>query len=68
MRIYGMHSGRNNMSRLLARSIIYNTSKKKKNTKNNTTLKKSKATDDFAGYLATAIFILVIVGICFLFK
>lgn len=24
MRIYGLHSGRNNMSRLIARSIMYN--------------------------------------------
>ena len=29
MRIYGMKSGRNNMSRLLARSIMYNSPKKK---------------------------------------
>ena len=29
MRIYGIHSGRNNMSRLLARSIMYNSPKKK---------------------------------------
>ena len=29
MRIYGYKSGRNNMSRLLARSIMYNSPKKK---------------------------------------
>ena len=29
MRIYGMKSGKNNMSRLLARSIMYNSPKKK---------------------------------------
>ena len=29
MRIYGNRSGRNNMSRLLARSIMYNSPKKK---------------------------------------
>ena len=29
MRIYGMRSGRNNMSRLIARSIMYNSPKKK---------------------------------------
>ena len=29
MRIYSMKSGRNNMSRLLARSIMYNSPKKK---------------------------------------
>jgi hypothetical protein len=28
MRIYGMRSGRNNMNRLIARSIMYNTPKK----------------------------------------
>lgn len=32
MRIYGMRSGRNNMSKLIARSYMYN-SKKKNNTK-----------------------------------
>lgn len=32
MRIYGMKSGRNNMSKLIARSYMYN-SKKKNNTK-----------------------------------
>ena len=31
MRIYGMKSGRNNMNRLIARSIMYNTPKKNKN-------------------------------------
>ena len=31
MRIYGMRSGRNNMNRLIARSIMYNTPKKNKN-------------------------------------
>ena len=30
MRIYGMRSGRNNMNRLIARSIMYNTPKKNK--------------------------------------
>lgn len=29
MRIYGIHNGRNNMSKLIARSIIYNSPKKK---------------------------------------
>ena len=29
MRIYGMKSGKNNMSRLIARSIMYNSPKKK---------------------------------------
>ena len=29
MRIYGIHSGRNNMSKLIARSIMYNSPKKK---------------------------------------
>ena len=31
MRIYGIRSGRNNMNRLIARSIMYNTPKKNKN-------------------------------------
>ena len=31
MRIYGMRSGRNNMNRLITRSIMYNTPKKNKN-------------------------------------
>ena len=34
MRFYGMRSGRNNMSKLIARSYMYN-SKKKSNTKQN---------------------------------
>ena len=43
MRIYGIHSGRNNMNRLLARSIMFNSRSKGKkkatdirNTDNNT--------------------------------
>ena len=35
MRIYGMRSGRNNMSRLLARSVMYNSPKKRTNNINN---------------------------------
>ena len=35
MRIYGIHSGRNNMSKLIARSIMYNSPKKQKYNKTN---------------------------------
>ena len=37
MRIYGIHSGRNNMSKLIARSIMYNSPKKKSTQQHNTT-------------------------------
>lgn len=33
MRLYGLHSGRNNMNALIARSILYNTPKGKKKEK-----------------------------------
>ena len=36
MRFYGIRSGRNNMSRLIARSIIFNTPKKNYTTTNST--------------------------------
>ena len=39
MRIYGMRSGRNNMGRLLARSIMYNSPKRKSDKVEPTTTK-----------------------------
>ena len=36
MRFYGIRSGRNNMSRLIARSIMFNTPKKNYTTTNST--------------------------------
>lgn len=35
MRFYGVRSGRNNMSRMIARSIMFNSPKKNYNTVNN---------------------------------
>ena len=55
MRIYGMRSGRNNMSRLLARSIMYNSPKKKSDKVEPTT-----TTESFWIYLIAFIIIALI--------
>ena len=54
MRIYGIRSGRNNMSRLIARSIMYNTPKR-----HNSVVKKNEEPDETLG-----IFILMIAIVC----
>ena len=54
MRFYGIRSGRNNMSRLIARSIIYNTPKR-----HNSIVKKNEESDEALG-----VFIIMIVIIC----
>lgn len=47
MRIYGLHSGRNNMSRLIARSIMYNSrGKKKSKPKSQTTVPTATLTNE----------------------
>ena len=54
MRFYGIRSGRNNMSRLIARSIMYNTPKR-----HNSVVKKN---EEFHETLS--IFILMVVIVC----
>lgn len=54
MRIYGIHNGRNNMSKLIARSIIYNSPKKKSVKVEPTT------TETFWIYLITLIIMMLI--------
>ena len=54
MRFYGIRSGRNNMSRLIARSIMYNTPKKY-----NSVVKKNDESDEALG-----VFIIMIVIVC----
>ena len=54
MRFYGIRSGRNNMSRLVARSIMYNTPKR-----HNSVIKKDEESDE-----TLSIFILMIVIVC----
>ena len=51
MRFYGIRSGRNNMSRLVARSIMYNTPKR-----HNSVIKKDEESDEALG-----VFIIMIV-------
>jgi hypothetical protein len=45
MRFYGLHSGRNNISRLLARSIMYNSNHNKSSMKTNYTVSSENAID-----------------------
>ena len=54
MRFYGIRSGRNNMSRLIARSIMYNTPKR-----HNSVVKKHEESDEALG-----VFIIMIVIVC----
>lgn len=54
MRIYGIHSGRNNMSKLIARSIMYNSPKNKSDKVEPTT------TESFWIYLIAFIIIALI--------
>lgn len=54
MRFYGIRSGRNNMSRMIARSIMYNTPKR-----NNSVVKKNDESDK-----ALSVFILMIAIVC----
>lgn len=54
MRFYGIRSGRNNMSRLIARSIMYNTPKGCNNI-----VKKNEKSDETLG-----MFIIMIVIVC----
>ena len=54
MRFYGIRSGRNNMSRLIARSIMYNAPKRY-----NSIVKKNEESDEALG-----VFIIMIVIVC----
>ena len=54
MRFYGIRSGRNNMSRLIARSIMYNAPKR-----HNSVVKKNEESDE-----TLSIFILMVVIVC----
>ena len=54
MRFYGVRSGRNNMSRLIARSIMYNTPKR-----HDSIVKKNEKSDEALG-----VFIIMIVIVC----
>lgn len=54
MRFYGIRSGRNNMSRLIARSIMYNTPKR-----HNSVVKKNEESDE-----TLSMFILMIAIVC----
>ena len=54
MRFYGIRSGRNNISRLIARSIICNTPKK-----HNSVVKKNEESNEALG-----VFIIMIVIVC----
>lgn len=54
MRFYGIRSGRNNMSRLIARSIMYNTPKRYNNV-----VKKNEESDEALG-----MFIIMIAIVC----
>ena len=54
MRFYGIRSGRNNMPRLIARSIMYNTPKR-----HNSVVKKNKESNEELG-----VFIIMIVIVC----
>ena len=57
MRIYGIHSGRNNMSKLIARSIMYNSPKKQKYTNSN-----SETTTSILVYIIS--FIIIALLLC----
>lgn len=65
MRIYGIHSGRNNMTRLLARSFCRNSSKnfKSKETfpsdKTNSTKSNDISDNEYATMILSGIFILL---------
>ena len=54
MRFYGIRSGRNNMSRLIARSIMYNAPKG-----HNSIVKKNEESDE-----ALSIFIIMVIIVC----
>ena len=54
MRCYGIRSGRNNMSRMIARSIMYNTPKR-----HNSVVKKNDESDE-----TLSMFILMIAIVC----
>lgn len=54
MRFYGIRSGRNNMSRLIARSIMYNTPKR-----HNSVIKKNEKSDEIL-----SVFIIMITIVC----
>lgn len=54
MRFYGIRSGRNNMSRMIARSIMYNTPKR-----HNSVVKKNDESDE-----TLSMFILMIAIVC----
>lgn len=56
MRFYGIRSGRNNMSRMIARSIMYNTPKR-----HNSVVKKNDESDEA---LSVSAFILMIAIVC----
>ena len=56
MRFYGIRSGRNNMSRLIARSIIYNTPKR-----HNSVVKKNEESDEILSIFITMIVIVCII-------
>ena len=57
MRIYGVHSGRNNIARYLARSYCRNSSRK--NYSNNT-----KTTDTTGNLAAFLLYVFIIIVVC----
>lgn len=68
MRIYGMRSGRNNMSRLIARSIMYNSKKSKPKAKTSvtpTTTTNVNETDSVGGILFIAFLYVIIIVLLF---
>ena len=61
MRIYGIHSGRNNMTRLLARSFCRNSSK---NFKSKEIYPNNKTDNEYATMILSGIFILLALLLC----
>ena len=70
MRIYGIHSGRNNMTRLLARSFCRNSSKNFKskeicsNNKTDSTKSNDISDNEYATMILSGIFILIALLLC----
>lgn len=70
MRIYGFHSGRNNMNRLLARSFCRNSSKNFKskeihyNDKTDSTKSNDISDNEYATMILSGIFILIALLLC----
>ena len=60
MRIYGVHSGRNNIARYLARSYCRNSSRKNYSNNTNTT----KTTDTTGSLAAFLLYVFIIIVVC----